>query len=338
MTAVLISAVLSLASCTKKNAWNSNLDAAKSIAEKKNKNIFLLFSGEDWNEHSATLKSTILDTPEFKKQIAPDYVLAIIELSQAEYAKTVVPDAATEEQKKEAERLTAEYAKKEEILQQYYVESFPAIYILSPEGYVLATIPYSETMTSVQDLSAQLESQKEIITAISDAINNVKNSSGPDKAVALDSLYEMTQENYRTILIEAVCEIPDLDPSDTTGLAGKYLMIKGYSAAIEKLMKDNDIDGSIKIFTGLCESDKISSSQKQEVLYTAAFMLARSGSQDYDTMTSLLEKAIAFEPESSMVTEINTTIQAIQNMKKMVLEMQVKTEDFADPPAESSAE
>lgn len=322
ITSVILASTLMLSSCGKKDLWNSNFEEAKSIAEKKNKNIFLVFSGEDWDNNSAALKSNILNTKEFKKEIAPNYVLAIIELSQSEFAKTAIDDTATEEQKKEAERIIAEYEVKERILQDYYVDSFPSIYIVSPEGYVLANIPYSETMTSTADLKANIESQKELIDTMSDAISAVRKSSGTEKAVALDALYNMTVEDYRAILTPAVAEIPTLDPENTTGLAGKYELINGYADAVEKIMRDNDIDGAVSVLTDICNSSRISNQEKQEALYTAAFMMARCGSQDYDKMTELLEKAISLEPESDMSKEIEATIQAIQNMKKMVLEMQ----------------
>lgn len=323
ITSVILASTLMLSSCGKKDLWNSNFEEAKSIAEKKNKNIFLVFSGEDWDNNSAALKSNILNTKEFKKEIAPNYVLAIIELSQSEFAKTAINDTATEEQKKEAERIIAEYEVKERILQDYYVDSFPSIYIVSSEGYVLANIPYSETMTSTADLKANIESQKELIDTMSDAISAVRKSSGTEKAVALDALYNMTVEDYRAILTPAVAEIPTLDPENTTGLAGKYELINGYADAVEKIMRDNDIDGAVSVLTDICNSSRISNQEKQEALYTAAFMMARCGSQDYDKMTELLEKAISLEPESNMAQEIEATIQAIQNMKKTVLEMQL---------------
>lgn len=323
ITSVILASTLMLSSCGKKDLWNSNFEEAKSIAEKKNKNIFLVFSGEDWDNNSAALKSNILNTKEFKKEIAPNYVLAIIELSQSEFAKTAIDDTATEEQKKEAERIIAEYEVKERILQDYYVDSFPSIYIVSSEGYVLANIPYSETMTSTADLKANIESQKELIDTMSDAISAVRKSSGTEKAVALDALYNMTVEDYRAILTPAVAEIPTLDPENTTGLAGKYELINGYADAVEKIMRDNDIDGAVSVLTDICNSSRISNQEKQEALYTAAFMMARCGSQDYDKMTELLEKAISLEPESNMAQEIEATIQAIQNMKKTVLEMQL---------------
>lgn len=323
ITSVILASTLMLSSCGKKDLWNSNFEEAKSIAEKKNKNIFLVFSGEDWDNNSAALKSNILNTKEFKKEIAPNYVLAIIELSQSEFAKTAIDDTATEEQKKEAERIIAEYEVKERILQDYYVDSFPSIYIVSSEGYVLSNIPYSETMTSTADLKANIESQKELIDTMSDAISAVRKSSGTEKAVALDALYNMTVEDYRAILTPAVAEIPTLDPENTTGLAGKYELINGYADAVEKIMRDNDIDGAVSVLTDICNSSRISNQEKQEALYTAAFMMARCGSQDYDKMTELLEKAISLEPESNMAQEIEATIQAIQNMKKTVLEMQL---------------
>ena len=322
----IFAATLMLSSCAKKNVWITDFSKAKIQAEKKNKNIFLVFSGEDWNDQSKSLKNDILETKEFKKEIAPQYILALVELSRSEFAKTVTDENSTEEQKKEAERITAEYAEKENLMQQYYVETFPSIYIVSPEGYVLSSIPYTDAMTSLKDLSAELESHKEIISTVADAIKVVKKSEGTEKVLALDDLYEKTSENFRPLLNPAVSEVPSLDPSNKTGLVGKYELINGYASAIEKIMKDNDINGAVKVFTDLCDSDRITDAQKQEALYTAAFMMARTGSPDYDTMQSLLKKAFEFLPESDMAHEIIVTMDSIQRMKETVMKMQAEAQ------------
>ena len=318
----LILVVLMLSSCAKKDIWNTDLSKAMALAEKKGKNIFLVFSGEDWNEQSKALKANILNTKDFKRMIAPKYVPAVVELSQSEYAKTVTDENSTEEQKLEAERLTALYAEKERLLQQYYVEGFPSIYILSSEGYVLSTIPYTDAMTSVKDLSAELESHRELIETVSDAIALVKKSEGTEKVKALDSLYEKTGENYRVLLNPAISEIPSLDPADETGLVGKYELISGYAVAVEKIMKDNDVGGAVNVLRNLCDSERITADQKQEALYTAAFMMARTGSQDFDTMTELLQMAFEYLPKSDMAHEILSTMDSIKSMKETVMKMQ----------------
>lgn len=320
--AVLALTAVVLSSCAKKNIWSTDLAKAMTIAEKKGRNIFLVFSGEDWNDQSKALKTDILNTKDFKKEIAPKYVPTIIEFSQSEYAKTVTDENSTDEQKKEAERLTALYAEKQKILQEYYVDSFPAIYILSSEGYVISTIPYTDAMTSVKDLSAELESRRELMDAVSEDIALVNKSEGTEKVKALDELYENTDKKYRAILNPAVSEIPSLDPANETGLVGKYELINGYADAVEKIVRDNDVSGAVSVLKKLCDSPRITDDQKQEALYTAAFMLARTGSQDYDTMTELLQKAFEYLPKSDMAQEIASTMDSIQRMKETVMKMQ----------------
>jgi len=129
--ATLFAATLLLSGCSKKAAWYTDLDEAKAYAKKTDKNIFLLFSGDDWVAESKTFKDTIANSEEFIKAASKDYVLVNIDFSQEEYAKTALADDATEEQQKEAERIYALYEKKTEVAQKYNLYQYPSMFLLT---------------------------------------------------------------------------------------------------------------------------------------------------------------------------------------------------------------
>ncbi|MBQ3981892.1 MAG: thioredoxin family protein, partial [Treponema sp.] len=91
--------VLSFFSCSNGKKWYTNFDEASAKAKKSGKNIFLLFSGDDWDNTSADFKTNVLQTEEFAKEIGKKYILLNLDFSQNEYEKTEVEENATEEEK-----------------------------------------------------------------------------------------------------------------------------------------------------------------------------------------------------------------------------------------------
>ncbi|MBQ5499614.1 MAG: thioredoxin family protein [Treponema sp.] len=67
--------VLSFFSCSNGKKWYTNFDEASAKAKKSGKNIFLLFSGDDWDNTSADFKTNVLQTEEFAKEIGKKYIL-----------------------------------------------------------------------------------------------------------------------------------------------------------------------------------------------------------------------------------------------------------------------
>ena len=74
------------------SAWLTDFDAAKKSAEKSNKNIMLLFSGDDWDSASADYKKAVFNDSKFISAVKKDNVLVNIDFSQTEYAKTELPE------------------------------------------------------------------------------------------------------------------------------------------------------------------------------------------------------------------------------------------------------
>ena len=55
--------------------WNTDFEAAKTIAENESKNIILVFSGSDWCAPCIKLDRTIWQSEEFKKASKENWVL-----------------------------------------------------------------------------------------------------------------------------------------------------------------------------------------------------------------------------------------------------------------------
>ena len=316
--AALLAATMAFTGCSKKetSAWTTDYEAAKKTAAKKGKNIFLLFSGDDWDGTSKTFKDAVANTDEFVSTMSKDYVLVNLDFSQTEYATTNIDEStATKKEKKAADAMKAKYEEKERVAQMYNVESYPAVYITTPEGYVIANIPYDETIKTTADYTAKIAEKSADIEKVTALVKAVVNAKKTDRVKAIDALYEAAEPNYRSLLGDLMREVPTLDKNNETGLVGKYEMQTAYLDAVEKARK-MDTDGAVQVFLDVCDKGHLENSEKQEAYYTAAYILAASGGTDYDRMIELLQKAYDIDPTNEHAQEITGTIAAVKEMKE----------------------
>ncbi len=296
-------------SCSKKPVWYDDLTQAKAAAEKQNKNIFLFFSGEDWDEKTSGFKTSVLSTSEFMSSVGKKYVLANLDLSQAQYASTIGEENTSEKSKA--------LQKKRDIIQQYGVVQIPVIYLLSKEGYVLSIIHYNESMTSVSALQDVLSVSDDNIQEVSACIDAVNSSSGTDKVRAIDSLYEATISTGRYVLAPLVSQVASLDINNETGLVGKYEFITTYNNAVDKFSLD-ETAGIAESFAEIAETGHLDPIRKQEAYYNAAFIMAVIGDSDYDTMYGYLQKALAQDTQSEHAEDISLMMESVLKMKSAV--------------------
>ena len=341
MFAALVATTMAFTGCSKKetSAWKTDYEAAKKTATKQGKNIFLLFSGDDWDGQSATFKQNIANTEEFISTVGKDYVLVNLDFSQTEYEGANIDETtATKKEKKAADKIKKLYEEKERVAQLYNVESYPAVYLTTPQGYVLATIAYDETITTTTDYAAKIAEQSETVAKITELTKAVTAVKKIDRVNAIDALYEGTDPNYRSLLSDLMREVLTLDKENTSGLLGKYEMQVAYIDAVAKA-RAQDVDGAAKVFTDMCETGHLDNDQKQEAYYTAAYVLAASSSDKYDEMIDLLNKAYDANPTSDHASEITQTIEAVKQMQAAQA-AQAAAEGPAEAPAtdEGSAE
>ena len=115
----LLLAFILLATTAFAGGWGDNYKAALATAAKENKKVLLDFTGSDWCGWCIRLKKETFDQPSFKEYADKNLILVEVDFPQG---KTLAP----------------EVKKQNDILQeQYQVQGFPTLVLLSPEGKLL---------------------------------------------------------------------------------------------------------------------------------------------------------------------------------------------------------
>jgi protein disulfide-isomerase len=99
--------------------WSDDYKASLATAAKENKKVLLDFTGSDWCGWCIRLKRETFDQPAFKEYADKNLVLVEIDFPQG---KSQSPEV-----KKQNDLLQ----------QQYHVDGFPTLVLLSPEGKVI---------------------------------------------------------------------------------------------------------------------------------------------------------------------------------------------------------
>ena len=316
MLSLAVLGAAALSSCSKVSAWSTEYDTAAATARKLNKTVMVLFSGDDWDGISSQYKKDVFEKKEFLSAYKDTNVFVNIDFSQEEYGKSIVDEGASEKEKAEADKIAEAFKKKEAFAATYNLQQYPSLYILSKEGYVLQVIPYSENVNTLESVNAEISNGAEKRTALLNLIQTLNDAEGNiDKAYAVDALFEATEDSYRAPLAELFVKIKDYDKENSTGLLGKYEVQEAYLNAGD-YMKNGNIEGAVALFMQLAETGHLDAEQKQEVYYTASFILANTGSDDYDRMISLLEKSYEFAPNSLHGNDITDTIKEVKRMQE----------------------
>lgn len=315
---LLLWAVLFLCtSCRKKTVWHTDYDAALQDAKAQGKELFVLFSGEDWDGKTAGFRTDVLNTEEFSAFVKDRFVLLNIDLSEAEQAAAITAPDADERARADAARLQSVIDAKNTAIRLYGISSYPTVCILSSEGYVLSFVQYNEGLNSPSVLTDVLDELAPAMADVSAALAQVQRAVGVEKVRAIDRLYSVTPEAGRRPLAALVREVPSLDPANESGLVGKYEFIKTYDEVIESLSEGRN-EGVVESFVTLAEHGHLDPAQKLEAYYNAAYLMALLGDSDYDRMFELLQKAQDVDPESVKMEDIANLKQMISQMRDIM--------------------
>ncbi|MFD0799447.1 thioredoxin family protein [Maribacter chungangensis] len=99
------------------NDWHYNLETAKKLAKKQDKNILLYFTGSDWCAPCKVLKKDLFDTPAFV-EASQNYILVYIDMPRNQ-------DLLSSEQLNRNKKVVAEHNRK---------GVFPLLKVLDPKG------------------------------------------------------------------------------------------------------------------------------------------------------------------------------------------------------------
>jgi len=313
--------IMSFFSCNNGKKWYTDFDEATAKAKKSSKNIFLLFSGDDWDKTSSGFKTDVLQTEEFAKEIGKKYILLNLDFSQDEYAKTEVEETATEEEKAAANEIAERYQKKEKLVMDYHVQQYPAVFFTSPDGYYIDSINYDASFTDFPAFHEKIKEHQGIIDKSNELMRSIKKSKGKDKVLAIDAFYENTPTDYQPLLVSLFKEIPALDEQNETGLLGKYELAQAYIQSFE-VANEGDVEGAVTVITSVAENPALhlDKDQKQQAYYTGAYILSLSGSHDFDKILKLLQKAYDVSPNGLHAKDVESAKGYTENLIRIMKE------------------
>ena len=301
--------------------WHSDLESALEAARHDKKNVFFAVTGDDPANRSQVLLYSIFNDPAFTDAMAKDYVLANIDFSTLHIASVELPASATEEQQEQEQKQTVlmqdMFQKNYEAAALYSVSEVPAVLILSPEGYVIASVADDAAAADAASYLALLSSQQSAIDSGAALVEAVRAAKGADKLRAVDALYTATPAAYQYVLAGLVEEALTLDKKNETGLLGKYTLQNAYYTAME-VFAGGDAAAAAQCFADAAAQDVLTPAEKQEAYYLAAYVLVQSNPETPDQVLAYLEQAHDADPENENAQLIQQTIDQLREVQTLM--------------------
>lgn len=288
---------------TDKNGCFTDIDEAAKNAQKKNQDILVvLTTGED-DDSSKAFCDGVLAAEDFKQKVASKYSVVNMNFSESSYQKTVVKP----EDDKKTQEAAAQYAdimfKNAKVASMLNVKNPPAAYIMTKEQYLITEVIFENDVATVDDFVLALQKYDDSCAKFNEKVKATQKGSVAEKVAAIDDLFESTPEDSKVFLSELISQVPEIDKKNETGLVSKYLLASANSKATSLYISGN-INEAIMCFVHICDNSFLEPAHKQQSYYMAAYLLAMSGSEDYNIMIDYLKKSIDADPESENVAGI----------------------------------
>ena len=291
-----------------KNGWYTDYDAAKKEAQKKNKNLLILFSVVDNDSESRTLKEKVFDTKEFVSALSKRFILVNLDFSTS---LSEDAEAQSEKEKKKAEERQRKIEYMGHIASLYNADSIPSVFLATKEGYCAAKIEASDEDAAPEAYIKLIESKIADLDKINALADAVRAASGAEKVRAIDALTEATDDTRRLLLAELFRAIPSLDPNDETGLVGKYILLTAVSDASTFYMQ-SDFDSAIQALASAAEDKRLGGRDRQQAYYYAGALSITSGTTDYKAVFDYFQKSYDADPESEFAPQLAEMLESLK--------------------------
>lgn len=262
--------------------WYTDLEEAKKVAEKEDKDIFLDFTGSDWCQYCMALESQVLSKPEFKKEIPINFVLVKIDFPKYKQ----LPEGKREEN--------------ERLAMKYEVEGYPTIILADAKGRAYGKTGYSGGGASyfvnhIQQFTLVKEDRNEILA-------KAKKAEGVEKAKLLDQAIEFIEDQQVLFGYEDIMEkIIQADANNEAGLKQEYDIRQSIEKA-RKFAVEDKVDKSMEELDSVLEKYEETGPQKQDVFVMKALIYQYQ--KDTNKMISALKTAHEADPDSEWGKQI----------------------------------
>ncbi len=296
---------------TDANGCYYDIDDAAAVANKKNQDIMLIVSVDGDDEDSTDFMDKVVRDPAFKKEIAENYAVVNMDFSQTAFEATTADENADAKTKKAADEKAEIMKKHTRLVTMLEVQETPVVYILSKEQYLINGLFYDDENRTLEGFKNALAEKSALIDDMHKMIYQTKIGTAEEKVTAIDKLFEATSPNYRLFLYDLIDSVKKIDPSNSSGLTGKYIF---EAAAIksDKAFIDGDVRGAVQAYIDVADEELVPAEERQIGMYTAAYMASKTELDPIPVVIGYLEKSISLAPESEKVPAIRRVIAALE--------------------------
>ncbi len=262
--------------------WYTDMEEAKKVAEKEDKDLFLDFTGSDWCQYCMALESQVFSKPEFKKEGPINFVLVKIDFP------------------KYKELPEGEREKNERLAMKYEVEGYPTIILADAKGRAYGKTGYSGGgadyfVNHIQQFVLVKEKRDEILA-------KAKKAEGVEKAKLLDQAIEFIEDQQVLYGYEDLMgQIILADANNEAGLKQEYDIRKSIDKARQFAIEDK-VDKSMKELDSVLQKYNETGPQKQDVYVMKALIFQYQ--KDTNKMISALKTAHEADPDSEWGKQI----------------------------------
>ncbi|MBQ0166482.1 MAG: thioredoxin family protein [Treponema sp.] len=299
-TLLITACTFAFFSCNKAPvAWETDFSTAAQYAEEQKKDLLIFFSGNEWDGLSPDLMANFLSNKKFMKEAGKEFILFTVDVPSD-------VSGMTDEAYTQLMLLTGTCG----------ISTCPAIIACDLEGVPYYEIAYQDGVTTLDDLINDVKSAAAVKKTIATLEAKLETAQGAERVRIIDELVSSIPELYVGRYYELMSTIPTIDPTNESGLVGKYLLVAAEQEAT-MLMYSGDYAGAIDEFAKTAENDFLTTSQKQECLYYASYFSMQL--EMLPEMLDYMERAYNLDPTSETGILIG---EMLPQMKEQVLLLQ----------------
>ena len=282
-------------------------EEAVKYSQKKKLPLLVFFTSEGDDEQSTQIVSSIFRNSSFSDEILKNYAVFHADFSQEVFAKTNVQEGADKAVQEIANTYTNILQKNYQLAMLLNVSNMPAVFLCTKDGFVVERLDDQLELDSIAELNQALSQTQEKLGKFNDMVVLTNKGSAADKVEAIDTIYMATSAEYRTFLLPLVLKVPQLDKDNKTGLTGKYVFATAQAVALSALSQ-GDVETAVKKYLEAADNSFLKDEEKQECFYTAAYIAATSGSDDYEGILTYLQTAYDLAPNSDKAAAIKDAV------------------------------
>ena len=309
---VILFVSVMFASCGKKALTDEfgcyfNYDDAVELAGKKKQPMLVLFTSEGDDDLSNQYVNGILKDSSFQKNIVSKYSVLHADFSQKAFEKSNADGNATEAEKELANTYTNIIQNNYNLAILFNIIEMPAAFLCTPEGYVVCRLDENRSFSTISELETAIAENLTSLERINNLVAETKKGNYLNKVDAVDAVFVATDPAYRSFLMPLINYALALDPNNDSGLCGQFILSIAESKAIMAYAQ-GDVEAAIEAYLVAADNSYLKAEQKQECLYTAAYIVTASGSDDNEGILEYLKLAYQFAPESIKAPAIQSAI------------------------------